>query len=93
MYKPMLTEQQSNIIRKAVYKFIDENGYTVRSVCSQAFFICVPTFSKTIGTREENRRITVSATLMDIVDKLVTENILTMKEQCILKEAGIYKRK
>lgn len=93
MYNAMLTEQESNIIRKRVYEFIDKNGYTVRDVCRNEFFICVPTFNKNIGRRDETRRITITATIINIVDKLMEENILTAKEQLTMREAGIYKRK
>ena len=92
-YSALLTDQQSSIIRKAVYKFIDKNGYSIREVCKNEFFIGAQTFSRNIGKRKEDRKIAINATTMDIVDKLITENMLTMEEQCILIEAGIYKRK
>ena len=92
-YNALLTDQQSDIIRKAVYKFIDKNGYSIRDVCKNKFFIGTQTFSRNIGKREEDRKIAINATTMDIVDRLIAENILTTEEQCILMEAGIYKRK
>lgn len=92
-YNALLTDQQSDIIRKAVYNFIDKNGYSIREVCKNEFFIGTQTFSRNIGKREEDRKIAINATTMDIVDKLIAENILTTEEQCILMEAGIYKRK